>query len=121
MKLTITVIYVIFYNSILELIEVSAQPQQGCNSTADSPNPGKACIFPFTFNGQRYTGEFNFLKILKFVDVKHLLKSGCPIGKFGFPQRPREWCSTRTDRGGNHVSNQNEYGFCSNPCPLHNS
>ena len=63
MKLAITVIYVIFYNSILELIEVSAQQQRGCNSTADSPNPGKACIFPFTHNGQRYTGKFNFLKL----------------------------------------------------------
>ena len=64
MKLAIAVIYVIVYNSIFELIEVSAQfvtAQQGCNSTVDSPNPGRACVFPFTFNGQRYTGEFNFL------------------------------------------------------------
>ena len=38
MKLAIVVIYVIVYNSIFELIEVSAQfvtPQQGCNSTVE--------------------------------------------------------------------------------------
>ena len=61
MRLVLTVIYVIFYNSIFELIEVSTQKPR-CFTTYDSPNPLKACIFPFKFRGQTYTGDFNFLK-----------------------------------------------------------
>ena len=60
MRLVLTVIYVIFYNSIFELIEVSTQKPR-CFTTYDSPNPLKACIFPFKFRGQTYTGDFNFL------------------------------------------------------------
>ena len=130
MKLAITVIYVIFYNSIFELIEVSTQKPR-CFTTYDSPSPLKTCIFPFKFRGQTYTGDFNFLATFMNLSYsfytntpsrlmfKHLLKSGCPIGNF--PNGQRRWCSTRINpRTGIHVSGQNEYGYCNTHCPKHN-
>ena len=30
----------------------------------------------------------------------------------------KHWCSTKVDSSGNHIVNQNEYGYCSKNCPL---
>ena len=60
--------------------------------TTGGPNPGKPCIFPFTFKGVTY--------------------NGCA------PEVKSEtWCSTKVDKNGKHVTGQSEYGVCSNSCP----
>ena len=28
------------------------------------------------------------------------------------------WCSTKVDVNGSHIPNQNEYGYCSDDCPV---
>ena len=28
------------------------------------------------------------------------------------------WCSTKVDINGSHIPNQNEYGYCSDDCPV---
>ncbi|XP_059081531.1 peroxidase-like [Tigriopus californicus] len=71
---------------------------RGRCSTVSGPNPGKPCIFPFTYQGVTY--------------------KGCPIDPEDSSKR---WCSTRTDRSGNHVTGQGEYGHCDQSCPIHRS
>ena len=55
-------IYVIFYNSIFELIEVSTQ-QSRCVTTSDSPEPGKPCINPFKSGHFTYFGKSDLFKL----------------------------------------------------------
>lgn len=64
--------------------------------TNGGPNPGKECIFPFTFQGITYTGCA--------LDLDDLSKT---------------WCSTKVDSNGKHVMGQDDYGYCSNDCPKH--
>ena len=58
-------------------------------------NPGQSCVFPFIHNGKKY--------------------SGCPIDPKDSSKR---WCSTKTDSKGYHVINENQWGHCSNSCPV---
>ena len=41
---------------------------------------------------------------------------GCPVDQENPSKR---WCSTKVDSRGNHIVNQNEFGFCANDCPEH--
>ena len=34
-------------------------------------------------------------------------------------EKDKRWCSTKVDANGNHVTGQDEYGFCSPDCPIH--
>ena len=61
--------------------------------TTSGPSAGKACVFPFTWAGRTYHS---------------CTREGDHYGHL--------WCSTRTDRGGNHLSGQGEYGLCSKEC-----
>ena len=62
--------------------------------TVSGPNPGSACVFPFRYKNKLYTG--------------------CDTD----PVDPtKTWCSTKTDKSGNHVTGQNEYGHCGLNCP----
>ena len=63
--------------------------------TEDGPTTGgKACIFPFVFDGVEY--------------------DGCPP----YPADASEtWCSTEVDSYGNHVAGEGEFGYCSEDCP----
>jgi len=65
--------------------------------TNGGKNPFAPCVFPFTYDGVTYFG--------------------CPKDLF---EADKRWCSTKTDSKGNHVTGQNEYGFCSPNCPVHN-
>jgi len=60
--------------------------------TESGPDAGNSCKFPFRFNGQTYNSCARFTW------------SGQNYGKY--------WCSTMTDRNGNHVNGQGNYGFC---------
>lgn len=61
--------------------------------TTGGPNPGKNCIFPFTWQGTTY--------------------HGCPEDSDGV------WCSTKVDNAGNHVTGEDEWGICGQNCPSH--
>ena len=63
--------------------------------TKDGPTAGgKACVFPFSFDGVTY--------------------NGCP----SWPADASEtWCSTKVDTAGNHVTGGGNFGFCSADCP----
>ena len=39
---------------------------------------------------------------------------GCPIDH---EDNSKRWCSTKVDSNGNHIANQNEYGYCADDCP----
>ena len=55
---------------------------------------GKKCQLPFIYQGEKY--------------------EACPQD----PQVPNEtWCSTRTNRDGEHVGAGGNYGFCGDSCP----
>jgi len=69
---------------------------QTCQTTRDSVDASKKCIFPFKFKGVTY--------------------NGCPVD---LVDKDRRWCSTKVDRSGNHVTGEDKYGFCSNNCPIH--
>ena len=43
--------------------------------------------------------------------------SGCAIDP---EDETKHWCSTKVDSNGNHLIEKNEYGYCSNNCPIHN-
>jgi len=60
--------------------------------TESGPDAGNSCKFPFRFNGQTY------------YSCARYTWSGQDYGKY--------WCSTMTDRNGNHVNGQGNYGFC---------
>merc|ERR1712170_326628 len=61
--------------------------------SADSADPEKECIFPFTFNNFTY--------------------HGCPTDPVNATYR---WCSTKTDENGVHVDSNNTWGFCTLGC-----
>merc|ERR1712214_116359 len=63
-----------------------------CTTISGASGAGAQCVFPFTYMGVTYTG--------------------CPTAPF-----PQPWCSTQTDRYGNHVNGH--WGDC-NPstCPM---
>ena len=63
-----------------------------CITTGNGGNRGKACIFPF-----RYNGKIHF---------------NCTITKGD----PKPWCSTKVSKGYRHVSGENEWGYCSSHC-----
>jgi len=69
--------------------------RQGVCKTKDGPTAGgKACVFPFSFDGVTY--------------------NGCP----SWPADASEtWCSTKVDTAGNHVTGGGNFGFCSADCP----
>ena len=39
---------------------------------------------------------------------------GCPIDH---EDNSKRWCSTEVDSNGNHIANQNEFGYCADDCP----
>ena len=56
---------------------------------------GKKCQFPFIYQGEKY--------------------EACPED----PEDSNEtWCSTRTNRDGEHVGGGGHYGFCGDNCPI---
>jgi len=56
---------------------------------------GKKCQFPFIYQGEKY--------------------EACPED----PEDPNEtWCSTRTNRDGEHVGGGGHYGFCGDNCAI---
>ena len=57
---------------------------------------GLACVFPFTYAGQTFTG---------------CTKVGADDDTY--------WCSTLTDADGNHVGGQGNWGHCDSSCPIH--
>ena len=42
---------------------------------------------------------------------------GCPIDH---KDNSKRWCSTKVDSIGNHIADQNEYGYCADDCPISN-
>eukprot|EP00092_Neocalanus_flemingeri_P017751 GFUD01019206.1.p1 GENE.GFUD01019206.1~~GFUD01019206.1.p1 ORF type:complete len:822 (+),score=86.31 GFUD01019206.1:100-2565(+) len=62
-------------------------------TTVGGPDAGSACIFPFTFDGVKYT------KCTTHRDMD---------GK--------AWCSTFTDSRGTHVGGQGNWGYCGGVC-----
>merc|ERR1711970_856255 len=60
--------------------------------TESGPGRGKQCKFPFTYQGRTYNS------------CARWTWKGRHYGKY--------WCSTRTDRFGNHVSGGRHFGFC---------
>merc|ERR1711922_97484 len=62
-------------------------------TTVAGPKDAASCVFPFTYNG-----------------VTHYECAYWPWG--GRRQQGTHWCSTKTDRNGNHVNGQGNYGFC---------
>ena len=60
------------------------------------------CVFPFTFEGQRFTSC---------TTVGENWKRG-RSGSY-----KRKWCSTKTDRNGQHQGGRGQYGYCSDGCP----
>ena len=72
----------------------TASPPTGC-TTVSGPDPGKACVFPFNFNGVTY--------------------NACTLdGNTAGQTEP--WCSTLTDANGDHIGSQGNWGFCSSNC-----
>merc|ERR1712170_147290 len=63
-------------------------------TTSSGPESGKACVFPFRYNGVVY--------------------SECAT-----VDQSSAWCSTEVDAGGNFVANK--YGFCPSTCPSSSS
>merc|ERR1712180_308761 len=64
-----------------------------CLTSADSEDPEKECIFPFTFNNFTYYG--------------------CPTDP---NDESKRWCSTSTDENGVHVTGDGTWGYCTSGC-----
>merc|ERR1719259_192326 len=60
--------------------------------TVSGPDTGNTCKFPFTFNGRTY--------------------HACAPWIWGGEGEGKKWCSTKTDRFGNHINGEGNYGFC---------
>ena len=83
-------------------------------STIGGPNPFKPCIFPFIWNEQTFNGiEKLKLNFWNNCYIVHIL--GCPLDH---KDNSKRWCSTKVDSSGNHIENQNEYGYCADNCPI---
>ena len=65
-----------------------------CLTTGNGGNRGKACIFPFKFNGK--------------------IHYNCIPTK----RDPRPWCSTKVSKGYRHVSGEKEWGYCNSHCQV---
>ena len=63
--------------------------------TVGGPDQGRPCMFPFKFQGKIY--------------------NECPVAHLEDPSKT--WCSTM---GGNHVTGQKKWGYCSSSCPVSN-
>merc|ERR1712109_340652 len=77
----------------IEVDEPDYEDEDVCLTSADSADPEKECIFPFTFNNFTY--------------------HGCPTDPVNAKNR---WCSTKTDENGVHVDGNNTWGFCTLGC-----
>jgi len=64
-----------------------------CLTSADSEDPEKECVFPFTFNNFTY--------------------HGCPTDPIDEKKR---WCSTKTDENGVHITGTGTWGYCTSGC-----
>ena len=66
--------------------------------TTDGPEEGKACVFPFTWQGVTY--------------------DQCQPWEYGgqWETDGELWCSTETDDQGTHV--EGHFGICSDSCPV---
>ena len=64
-----------------------------CLTSVDSKDPETECIFPFTHD-----------------NVTHY---GCPTDT---EDETRRWCSTKTDKNGVHIPNENAWGYCTPGC-----
>ena len=58
-------------------------------STVSGADPGAKCVFPFTFDGKRYSD---------------CTTTGSTDGK--------AWCSTRVDNKGRHIGGKGNWGHC---------
>jgi len=69
-------------------------PPLSCQTDYSGPDRDSYadCVFPFTYNGETHW------KCAKWV--------------WGGENQGALWCSTKTDRNGNHVNGQGYYGFC---------
>ena len=79
----------------LDWIETQISADPGGGSPGCVADNGKACVFPFTFRGEKF--------------------SGCTTQ---FDDTGVAWCSTKT-AGGVHVAGQGEWGYCPPVCPRH--
>jgi len=64
-----------------------------CLTSVDSKDPETECILPFTHDNVTYYG--------------------CPTDP---EDATRRWCSTKTDKNGVHIPNQNAWGYCTPGC-----
>ena len=69
------------------------EEENACLTSADSEDPEKECIFPFTFNNFTY--------------------NGCPTDPVDETKR---WCSTKTDENGIHITGNTTWGYCTPGC-----
>ena len=76
-----------------EEYEDEYEEEDVCLTSADSEDPGKECIFPFTFNNFTY--------------------HGCPTDPV---DKSKRWCSTKTDENGNHITGDANWGHCTPGC-----
>jgi len=74
-------------------IEDEYEEEDACLTSADSEDPEKECIFPFTFNNFTY--------------------NGCPTDPLDDTKR---WCSTKTDENGVHITGDGTWGYCTLGC-----
>jgi len=64
-----------------------------CLTSVDSKDPETECILPFTHDNITYYG--------------------CPTDP---EDATRRWCSTKTDKNGVHIPNENAWGYCTPGC-----
>ena len=74
--------------------EYDYEEEAVCLTSADSMDPEKECVFPFTANGTTY--------------------HGCPMDFTG--DKTKRWCSTKTDENGEHIAGINAWGYCTKGC-----
>jgi len=69
-------------------------PPLSCQTDYSGPDRDSYadCVFPFTYNKETYWS--------------------CAKWVWGGENQGALWCSTKTDRNGNHVNGQGYYGFC---------
>ena len=80
----------------LPLNQLSALNPIGVCKTVSGPSPNQKCILPFSFNGVTY--------------------QNCPKDP---DDSSLNWCSTKVDQNGQHITGIGAYGYCSNGCPKH--
>ena len=104
---------VLFTSFLLKF--VTSRSDLSC-MTSGGPASGQLCVFPFKYQGITHHTCADWIYGGQPSGMQKTFFSSFFMMNLCYKSLGTRWCSTKTDRNGNHVNGQGFYGFCPNMC-----